>query len=764
MSEVIDRTTERQMQQAYRGRVNLSDCDVEPLRRIQVVQAHACVIAIDRDTFVIEQISDNAEHFIGKPAAELLGQDLSVLWEADIIGLIRQGIRRDDFASVNPIRTYLKRGPDTYAYQLAVSPTDRHFVIEVEPAESNFQTAAFQQRLGRAVEAIQGLKDFGRMFAQAAYIVKSITGFDRVMIYRFDDAYNGEVIAESREEHLEPFLHLRYPASDIPKTSRDIYHDNQIRMIADTVAEPSEMVYADHVPADGVMDMTPVAARGMSPVHREYLRNIDVRATCSLAVIIDGKLWGLIAMHHYRGPRYLDYEMRSFLKFLGKVLSGHIALQSASEYRNRILEVNVVRSQLGEQISDSVDLGAALTNEGAYSVLDIVTGTQGAAVSVEGKLYTTGRTPDETHVERLAAWVASNHDDPLYFASSKLSDGYEQAHEFAEDACGVLLLWLEKDRREYIMWFREEIVRQVKWGGSPDKERVGTADGGYRLSPSRSFQRYTEIVRGSCEPWTDAQVDAALALRSHVKDVVMRRYQQVKRVNAELADAYREMETFSYTVSHDLRAPLRGISGYAEIILEDYGDQLDEEGREMLVSIRENTDRMNVFINELLEMSKVGVSELDVREVDLGQIARGAFAQLRPAYAERDVEFALAPDLPPVMADSRLMTVAIGNLLSNAIKYSYNQPSARVEFGYVPDHAGRRGPVFYVRDNGIGFDEAHASSLFEMFTRLNVDSRVEGNGVGLALVHRVIAKHQGEIWAESQTGKGATFYFSLGGR
>ena len=780
MEETLEQTTARRLRDAYPFEVNLGNCDEEPLRHIQLTQPHACVLGVETATLRVTHASDNAEAFLGRPAAEVLGSPLIDLLEGDVIATIHQGVERGDFEAINPIRTYRPAdgasaadgdrhddddGGAKVAMQAVCHLVDdgARLLVELEHAGRDYHSAAVQRQLGRAVEAVQRLTDYDRMFDDAARIVRSITGYDRVMVYRFDADLNGQVIGEARRDDLEAFRNLRYPASDIPRTAREAYRRNRVRMISDTVGEQSRLLVDPAAAAHPALDLLPAAARGMSPVHGEYLSGMGVKATCSLAIMLDDRLWGLFAMHHYEGPRVLDQEMRAFLEFLGRVFSGHLALQSASEYRERILEVNVLRSRLGDQISESQDLAAALV-DGTVSVLDLLPDTHGAAVSVEGEIKTLGRAPSLERVHALASYVAEHSDNPLYYASDCLGDDYAGACDIAEEACGVLLLWLERDRREYIAWFRQEIVRRVEWGGRPEKHRVELEGGGFRLAPRKSFAKYSQLVEGRCEPWTESNVDAALALRSHVKDVVMRRYQQVKRVNSELASAYQEMETFSYTVSHDLRAPLRGISGYAEIILEDYGARLDDEGRDMLRSISANTDRMNTFIDELLQLSKVGVSALELKPVDLARLAHRVFADIYPGFAgQRTATLAVADDLPEALGDPRLLTVALTNLISNAIKYGKPDGDASTEItvGFTPDAPVRGVPAYFVQDDGVGFDERHAEGIFEMFTRLHDDTDVEGNGVGLALVHRVITKHGGELWATSSPGVGSTFYFTL---
>jgi PAS domain S-box-containing protein len=239
---------------------------------------------------------------------------------------------------------------------------------------------------------------------------------------------------------------------------------------------------------------------------------------------------------------------------------------------------------------------------------------------------------------------------------------------------------------------------------------------------------------------------------------------EAKRVNDELRAARelaeaanRELEAFSYTVAHDLRAPLRGVDGFSAAVLEDYGDKLDENGRHMLERVRAGTQRMSQLIDDLLALARLSRASLELHPVDLTRLAREVVERLRQAYPQRQVDVRIAEGLE-VRGDSRLLLNAIENLIGNAWKYTSKTDAATIEFG-VQEHSHER--AFYVRDNGAGFDMAHQKKLFNPFQRLHSASEFEGTGVGLASVQRVIRRHGGRIWPEAEVGKGATFYFTL---
>jgi PAS domain S-box-containing protein len=235
--------------------------------------------------------------------------------------------------------------------------------------------------------------------------------------------------------------------------------------------------------------------------------------------------------------------------------------------------------------------------------------------------------------------------------------------------------------------------------------------------------------------------------------------QRVEARTAELAAANRELEAFSYSVSHDLRAPLRHIDGYAQMLADELGGDLGEQGRELLSRMRRSVARMNLLIEDLLELSRVGRTQPRPQQVDLSLLAREIMASFEADEPGRAVETAVAEGIA-VTADAGLIRNALENLLGNAWKYTGRKSQGRIEFGAA--HSGENGLHYFVRDNGAGFDMKYADKLFQPFQRLHGKNEFEGTGVGLAIVQRIIHRHGGRIWAEAQPEAGATFYFTLG--
>ncbi|HSN99466.1 MAG TPA: ATP-binding protein, partial [Candidatus Nanopelagicales bacterium] len=234
--------------------------------------------------------------------------------------------------------------------------------------------------------------------------------------------------------------------------------------------------------------------------------------------------------------------------------------------------------------------------------------------------------------------------------------------------------------------------------------------------------------------------------------------QALRQAKAVADAANRELESFSYSVAHDLRAPLRAITGFSEILLDDYKDRLDDRGQQYLSRIGAAAQRMSSLIESLLALSRVTRAEAHAEPVDLSQLARAVVAQLQESQPDRRVDVVIG-DLPQVIGDRQLIRVLLENLLGNAWKFTGKRDGARIELGCAPGEDGA--PVYLVRDNGAGFDMKHAPKLFTPFQRLHTATQFQGTGIGLATVHRIVQRHGGRIWAEAAVDQGATFYFTL---
>jgi two-component system, chemotaxis family, sensor kinase Cph1 len=362
------------------------------------------------------------------------------------------------------------------------------------------------------------------LYDVTAQAVRELTGFDRVMVYRYDADYNGEVVAEAKAEELNSFLGLHYPASDIPAQARALYEKNWIRLISDVGYRPVPLRPA-LVPSTGLpLDMTFSTLRSVSPIHVEYLQNMGVRASMSVSLLRDDRLWGLIACHHYSGPHAPPYATRAAAEFLGSTLSLRLVDRAEEDEVHHALQVRSTLAWLTTATLDE-DRPLADTLLGSPNLLDLLP-ADGVTVHLQGHRGSRGTPLPEGTAEAIAAWAAARHQDVV--ATDSLPRHAPELQVSCEVACGVLVLPLPEG--QYVLWHRAEAMRTVDWGGDPHNKAIAEREGdSVRLSPRKSFERWRETVRDRSEPWTAQELAEVGELRTHLLEALYARSRSIVR-------------------------------------------------------------------------------------------------------------------------------------------------------------------------------------------------------------------------------------------
>ena len=588
--------------------------------------------------------------------------------------------------------------------------------------------------------------------------IRAITGFDRVMVYRFYADHSGEVFAESRKDGLDPWLGLHYPAEDIPKPARDIFTKLWIRPVPDVSGGLAELVPLENPDTGRALEMTHCSLRGASVMYTEYLRNMKVAAALTMPIRRGDELWGLIACHHYAGPWHVPHPTRAACELLAQVVS----LQNkAAEDREDLtygLKLEGVHQQLVAQAAQ--EGGLAAMTDGKPALLDGLA-AGGAALFHRDRWWRVGSTPTEAQLDAFAAWLVRRPEfdsaTPPIYATDSLARDYPPGAQFADVASGVIGFPLSRSRRNLMLWFRPETIRTVTWGGNPHDKPTVPGPHGPRLTPRASFEIWKESVRGRAQPWKAVEVDAAARLRLLVMELVVSRAEQLADLNADLSRSNEELDAFAYVASHDLKEPLRGIHKYAHQLLEDAGT-LDEEHRRKLDGLMRLTLRMDSLLDSLLHFSRVGRAALQFEATDLNEVLADAIEMVGSRSDEGRAEFATPRPLPTALCDRVRSREILVNLLSNALKYS-DKTEKRIEIGAIlPGEAhdrpgcpeGAAGhTIYYVRDDGIGIHPRHAEQVFKMFKRLHGrDEYGGGTGAGLTIVKKLVERHRGHVWLD----------------
>ena len=499
------------------GTADLTNCERELIHLAGSIQPHGVLLVLDTDTVQVLQASANVASLLGASLDDVLGQPLGAIAPA----------LHDAVAPLLPLASAERAQPMQCRLEQASGIVDvegmlhlvpgQGAILELEPVDAASRPwlpGDLSRHLPSLITQFAAAPSVERLCEVAAREVRALIGYDRVMVYRFDPEGHGEVVAEARDESLESYLGLHYPASDIPQRARELYLRNRVRLLADTgyTAVPIVPRLSPRTGTD--LDLSMSYLRSLSPLHIQYLRNMGVTGTLVTSLTKDGRLWGLIACHHY-SPRRLPYELRAACELLSEVFSTRLAALDANAVAHSILTVPHVERQMVETASASGDWHEALF--GVLRGLMQTLGASGGALLYEGQVLTIGAVPSTEELSRLAAWIAEQSSGPV-FHSAALIRREPAFARLASVASGVLALRLTPSRLDYLMWFRREQVQTVRWAGNPNKAVEG--DDPTHLSPRRSFAVWTEQVRHTARPWSEQELAIAQLLQTSVFDTI----------------------------------------------------------------------------------------------------------------------------------------------------------------------------------------------------------------------------------------------------
>lgn len=753
----------------------LTNCDSEPVQTPGCVLAHGALLVLRLKDLTILQASENTDRLLGFAVEALLNKPVRAA-----IGLDAEASLKAFLASEptdrNPLYVFtLPARADVPPLDVTIHTIDGAAVIEFEATGRVLAGEPdYYALVKKTVTRLQTANSLQQFCDLTADEFRSLTGLDRVMVYKFHADGHGEVFAESKRADLDPWLGLHYPAEDIPKPARDMLRMVWARPMPDVSGALAEMVPLTNPDTGRQLTMTYCALRGASVMYTEYLKNMTATAALTMPIRRGDELWGLIACHHYSGPKFVPYQVRAACEFLAQVVS--LQYQAAEDREHLVyrLKLDGTHQQLVAQAAKDGDL--ATMTDGRPTLLDgVVAG--GAALYHQDRWWCVGNTPTETEMEALSQWLhdrpeLSSQLRPLY-ATDSLARDYPPARAFADVASGLLAMPLTRANRNWMLWFRPETIHTVNWGGNPYDKPTVPGPLGPRLTPRVSFELFKESVRERSLPWLAVEIDAAARLRMLVMELVVNRAQRLADLNADLTQSNEELDSFAYVASHDLKEPLRGIYKYAHQLL-DSATVVDNEHRRKLDGLLRLTLRMDGLLDSLLHFSRVGRAVLQTEDADLNEVVNESLEMVDARRAEGQMEIIVPRAMPHVRCDRVRCREIFVNLLSNALKYN-DKAQKKVEVGFVAPHEVHPRPgcpsgsaelmIYYVRDNGIGISARYFGHVFKMFKRLHGrDEYGGGAGAGLTIVQKLVERHHGRVWIDSVPGEGTTFYFTLSGR
>jgi light-regulated signal transduction histidine kinase (bacteriophytochrome) len=701
------------------GPLTLDNCAQEPIHIPGSIQPHGALIAFDAQGR-LSHASANVATLLGwQPAFGQTLRPTDLEAHEGVHALIAEALSDTHRDDAFPLSVEARLNGQTFD---VVAHTHLGLVIcEFELREGNDdEIATFAQKAYRSLDVLKRQRSELRLLEGAVQAIREMTGFDRVMAYRFRHDDSGDVVAESVRADLDPYVGRRYPASDIPAQARRLYTINTLRLIADLSYTPVPLL-ADAAHPEP-LDLSHSVLRSVSPIHVEYLRNMGVGASMSVSIVVAGKLWGMIACHHM-SPRRVPYSIRMAADVMAQLLASSVQSMAAQAREAQVAQAAWLRSEISSRVAQGEDPLEVLQAHAAPLVKAL--GAEALVVSLGGKVRTHGLADEaeQAWAAMLPAWLSTQPQAVLH-----LSHCDQVPHD--EDGepppyCGVLALRFDASQQGWIVALRREQIETIRWGGKPDKE-IAHGPLGPRLTPRGSFDEWRETVRGTAVPWNDTQLEIASQLLDALSRVHSDRAMELDRLRSQLWAV----------LGHDLRNPLQSLSIAANVL-----DQGEQRGR-MSTVIKNSAGRMQRLLRDVLDISRLqnGLGlVMHLEQIDLVKLVQQLIEETSVGYPDMQLTHDL-PETLHVQADPGRLSQLVSNLLSNARHHGRGLVHVllRQEGDEAVLQVSNPAPPIPVEDVGNLFNPFKRQSLANPRNRT-------GMGLGLYIASQIAQSHQGSI-------------------
>lgn len=763
--------------------IDLTNCDREPIHIPGLIQPYGVLLTLREPQLEILQVSENVEEILGISAEKLLGKPLSLLCSLAQVQEISQYLTQENLEVFNPLDLKIKiaatsanQNVHLQSFQGILHRSDKALVMELEPSNisTSQQILKFYHLLREAIAQIRAAETFNDLVETLVKQVREITGFDRVMIYQFATDNSGIVVAEDKANHVESYLELHYPASDIPVQARHLYYNSWLRLIPNINYQPVKLI-PTHNPITGMpLNLSSANLRSVSPLHIEYLQNMGVGASMSISLINEKRLWGLIACHH-NTPKDVDYETRKACEFLGQFASVELIYQQEHEMNHYRSQVKLIQEQLRTTLSQEASLMASVFRRNEVALLNLVH-AQGAAIILDHEISLLGQTPSLDEVQALKTWLLQQN-YPGILVTDSLSQIYPQVQQFNAIVSGILVISIVLRQKSYhIIWFRPEQIQTVNWAGNPHKAVSISTDGEKRLTPRKSFELWQETVKETSLPWQSVEMEAALEMRNTLMLAVLEFSQVALEQAAERAAiANLAKSQFLAKMSHELRTPLNAIMGFTQLMRRDR--HTPDEFQEHLGIISRSGEHLLTMINDVLEMSRIEAGQLVLNEscFNLHRLLRSLKDMFALKASEKGLNLQSQQDATVplyVWGDEAKLRQILINLLGNAFKFTTTgsitlrvqalpssdmiQPGSALDC-HLPDIKPKIILVLSVEDTGCGIAPSDIESIFEAFMQTERGRQRQGTGLGLSISRQFARLMGGNITVQSTLNQGTTF-------
>ena len=732
--------------------VNLTNCEKEPIHIPGSIQPHGFLLAVNQKTGKIEFCSGNTQDYIRVSYEQLLDKSFGEVFGDENHQLLLHYIENNGMLSATPLKLIFDGKP----FQCTIHISGKNYIIESEPNVSDQQTLAdvYSQTL-QFLSYMNNTNTLQELCQLVANGTRDITGYDRVMVYRFDKEYNGEVFAESCVDTVEPFLGLHYPHTDIPPQARELYMKNLLRLIADINYTPVPLYTIDDKPGKN-LDLSLSILRSTSPIHVEYLQNMGVGATLTISLIHRGRLWGLIACHHY-SQKNLTPEVRLAAQLQGQFITSQIDVRQSNEEYEIARKTNIALEKI-----TALDLPPITESFKIISLnrdlLQLCNAT-GVSIIVGDSVYKNGITPTEEDILKLSEWM-SVYTNNGTLHTDKLIHFVPDLKQVCEIVSGIIYHSLGNNNS--IIWYRQESLTEVNWAGNPDKAILIDSNG---LHPRNSFRLWKQIIKCRSKDWIQPELNAAAnyahALQKQIGMLLLSREEEKYRSLSEvLKETNAELENINWISTHDLQEPLRKIQLISSKLISQEKETMNDSTVDALGRMNISANRMQNLLIDILKYTRIKYTEDAFESVNLNDVLKEVLEDIREAILEREATIE-HETLPVINGVPFLLKQLMSNIILNSLKYAApdRKPVVKISVEVMIQNSSNSKICHSIKfsDNGIGFQQQYAESIFNIFTRLHGVTAYKGSGVGLALCKKIMQMHNGTIQATGVPDKGSSF-------
>lgn len=715
-------------------------CHEEKIHIPGYIQNFGYLIGLDSVTKQIKFLSENI--------SEIFSLDISCFGKTldDCAGLISPIIGSDNYKNLDHICE-----KDTTVFLDKITIAEKHFHLSTFCQEKTiflqiekvFEHDNQQNYVTRKYESINNSKTEADIWENLLTSFADTINYDRMMVYQFLEDGSGIVVAERKKEDIESYLHLHYPESDIPQQARELYLKKRKRILSNADSKPVAILSN----SEEAIDLTYSNLRALSPVHSQYLKNGGATSSFSTSIVVNDKLWGLVTCQNIKS-KHIDLMNRIRAEVFTIIAANTYTALQAKQSLELSIELDKKNAQLMQKFLQFDDLNVAL-HENIEEIRQYPD-ADGLAIISADKVETTGATPSNDNILKIRDWF-KNDIAENFFTSNEFRNKYFPE---IENAAGVGIAFLDNTKKELLIWFRKELNEDILWAGNPEKSFESVVENGQEkmmISPRKSFAIYKESVRGKSTPWQNKDLLAMKKIVEIVLEASHNQFIKVKDLVDELKKVNEELDSFSYTISHDLGTPLTVMKLNAQMLLAK--NRENENLQTKLTGIINEIDGMAEMMRDVLLLSRAKSQEIQLEKIPTESVIAKINSDAKMSYGTPDTKI-VVKDCPEVLADKTLLYQVFLNVITNAVKYSSQQENPAVEIG---GEVIGEDVIYKVSDNGIGIQKGQDEKMFKIFNRMDNAKNFKGNGVGLSIVHRIMLRLGGSITYESAPNQGTTF-------